>query len=84
MDPAKSINYASEEDDDMPLNKDDKDWIKGQIEESEKAVRTRINELMADVVSNPTKENEDNTVYAKTALAMLLTDMDTLLARTKP
>ena len=72
MDPAKSINYASEEDDDMPLNKDDKDWINKQIEESQKAVIKRLNELVGDVVSHPKPDNEDNTVMAKTALGMLL------------
>ena len=78
VDPAKSINYASEEDDDMPLNKDDKDWINKQIEESQKAVIKRMNELMGDVVDNPKPDNPDNTVMVKTSLAMLLdrTDKD--------
>ena len=75
VNPQPSIDYK-DEDEDMPLNKDDKDWINKQIEESQKAVIKRMNELMGDVVDNPTKENKDNTVFAKTALGMLLDRTD--------
>jgi murein DD-endopeptidase MepM/ murein hydrolase activator NlpD len=71
-DPQPSIDYHDKDDDDMPLNKDDKDWINKQIEESQKAVIKRLNELVGDVVDNPTKENKHNTVFASTALGMLL------------
>lgn len=89
VDPAPSINYqpasgsggsgSGTGEEDMPLNSEDKDWIKGQIQRT----IDRMNELMGDVVNHPTAENEDNKVMAKSALGMLLDRTETLLDRSE-
>jgi len=58
------------------LNADDKEWIKQQIANSQQAVIQRLNTLMGDVVKYPTKDDDENTVMAKTALSMLLDRTD--------
>jgi hypothetical protein len=76
-DPAPSINYQPPgSDDDNVLNQDDKDWIKKQIANSQQAVLDRLNALVGDVVKNPTQDDDENTVMAKTALSMLLERTD--------
>ena len=67
-DPMPSHNW---EDDDV-LNSEDKDWIRDQIEQSQRAVIDRLNTLVGDVVEHPKPGDPENTVMAKTALGMLL------------
>ena len=73
-DPQPSINY--QEDEDMPLNNDDKEWINKQIEESQKRIIDRLNALVGDVVDHPKPDDKNNTIMVKTALSMLLDRTD--------
>lgn len=75
VNPQPSIDYKKD-DEDMPLNSEDKNWIENQIEKSQQKVIERMNTLMGDVVGNPKPDNPDNTVMAKTALSMLLDRTD--------
>ena len=71
VNPQPSIDYKTKEEEDV-LNKEDKDWINNQIEQSQKAVINRMNELMGDVVSNPKPDDKNNTVMVKTAIGQIL------------
>ena len=71
VNPKPSIDYKPAEDPDV-LNQDDKDWIKNQLQASQKTILDEVNRLVGDVVPKPTKDDDDNTVMVKTALGTLL------------